>query len=251
MARVLYIRLNAAEAAERAPRLEALGHVVEVVSDQTRISDRLREEPPDALVFDLDRIPSVGKYIGVFLRRRKSTRTVPLVYVGGKPEKIETVRSKIPDAVFTDWDHLGQELERSLNAPRRNVVVPTDDDLFGARSLHQKLGLKPGMAIALIGFPPNYDLGPLPEGAKLRRRAQGKLDLAILFAADEGSLARHLDRAGPLIDAGCAIWISWEKGAGLTLPSIRAAANARDLTDFKLCKLPGGLSSSRFSRRRS
>ena len=139
MARVLYIRLNAVEAAEHARRLEALGHVVEVLADKALITDRLREEQPDALVFDLGRVPSVGKYVGTWVRRRKATRTLPLIYVGGQAEKVESVRSKLPDAVFTDWEHLGDELERALHAPRRNVIVPTDDDLFGARSLHQKL----------------------------------------------------------------------------------------------------------------
>lgn len=252
MARVLYIRLNEAEAEARGEELRALGHLVEVIHDRGEVTTRLREEPPDLLLLDLDRVPSAGLYIGTFARQRKATRRMPLVYVGGAPAKVQRVRDHLPDATFCVWDEVGAALERALAAPPRDPEVPVTEELFVDRSLHQKLGLKPGARIALVGFDAGYDLGPLPEGAQLRRRAQGKLDVAFLFAGDARALEKRLERVLALAEAGCATWVAWDKAAGaLTLPSIRAAANARGLVDFKVCKLPGELSATRLSRRRA
>ena len=62
-----------------------------------------RKDPPDAVVIDLDRLPSHGREAGVFLRGSKSTRLIPLLFVctegvEGDPEKVARVKETLPDA---------------------------------------------------------------------------------------------------------------------------------------------------------
>ena len=89
MHRVRLIHWNATEAEEWAARLQAEGYDVEYALLSPSNLRALRAEPPDAVVVDLSRIPSQGRDTGVGLRIHKATRYVPLVFVGGAPEKVE------------------------------------------------------------------------------------------------------------------------------------------------------------------
>ena len=49
----------------------------------------MRENPPDAVIIDLSRIPSQGRDVGLGIRKYKDTRHVPLIFVEGDPEKVK------------------------------------------------------------------------------------------------------------------------------------------------------------------
>lgn len=102
----------------------------------------LRDDPPDAVVIDLGRLPSQGRDFGVALRTAKATRHVPLVFVGGDVDRVARVRAVLPDAVFASWDEIGAALERAIAAPPADPVTPKS--VFAAYEgvpLARKLGM--------------------------------------------------------------------------------------------------------------
>ena len=89
MARVRLIHWNEAEAAERGERLRTAGHEVEHGVPSPSGLRQLFGDIPDAFVVDLGRMPSQGRDLAVLLRKREATRSVPIVFVDGEPEKVE------------------------------------------------------------------------------------------------------------------------------------------------------------------
>ncbi len=89
---------------EARPRIEQLtGAGFEAVYEPFS-SDSLRgliKDVPDAFVIDLTRLPSHGRDVGLYVRERKTSRKVPLVFVGGAPDKVQRTREQLPDAAYT------------------------------------------------------------------------------------------------------------------------------------------------------
>jgi hypothetical protein len=126
MPRVLLIHQNAGEASERAKTLRAGAYDVTVIVPQgLKFLRDVRRAIPDAIVIDIERLPSVGRDIGIALRMAKSTRNLPMVFAGGVPEKIAGIRMSLPDASYAPWPKVGTVLKRAMTA-RRNTdpVVP-------------------------------------------------------------------------------------------------------------------------------
>ena len=154
--RIRLVHWNEAEAKERAERLRATGHRV----DSERIAPAglraLAEDPPDAIVIDLDRLPSQGRDLGLQLRTRAGTRQVPLVFVGGRPDKVQRVRELLPDAEYTTWAEIHAVLEQV--EPLAEPLVPAS--VFAAYTgtpLPKKLGIKAGDTVALVGAPEAFE----------------------------------------------------------------------------------------------
>ena len=86
---------------ERRRVLQATGLVVDdAVVESSKLITHIRLTQPDVVVIDLDKRPSHGREVGVVLRTTKSTRGIPLVFLGGAADKVAMVRASIPDAVF-------------------------------------------------------------------------------------------------------------------------------------------------------
>ena len=99
------------------------------------------------------------------IRQMKPMRQVPLVFVGGDPEKLGRIRELLPDAVYTIWEQIGADLQAALASPPQEVVVPESNfAAYAGAPLIQKLGIKPGSKVALVGAPPDFrrTLGDLP-----------------------------------------------------------------------------------------
>jgi len=93
MPRVLLVHWNASEAPDRLERLRALGHDPEHAPlDGPGVMRSLETARPAALVIDLSRLPSHGKEVGLHARMKKTTRSIPLVFVGGEPAKVAALR---------------------------------------------------------------------------------------------------------------------------------------------------------------
>src|SRR5436190_2193733 len=91
--RVCLIHWNEAEAEPRVERLRAAGFdAMRIAITGPGASGIIRKQQPSALVIDLSRLPSHGREIGLHLRRQKTTRHVPLVFVEGEPEKVARIR---------------------------------------------------------------------------------------------------------------------------------------------------------------
>jgi hypothetical protein len=258
MVRVRLIHWKAEEAETRAARLRALGHEVEAELPAGPAFFRLlRQNPPDAVVIDLGRLPSQGRDMGLTLRKYQDTRHVLLVYVGGPPAKVARIQELLPDAVYTTWDEIGQALEEAIAHPPEEPVVPGSVfDAYAGTPLPQKLGIKAGAAIGLAGAPEGFaaTLGALPEGAVLHDGAGGRRDLILWFVRSQEELADGL--AAMVTRAGrCPVWIAWPKKASgvatdLSQQVVRQTGLAAGLVDYKICAIDKTWSALLFTRRK-
>ncbi len=170
--RVRLVHWSEDEVPERAHRLEEAGFGVDGTVPGTSIGvKQLREDPPIAFVIDLGRLPSHGREVACAVRESKALRTIPIVFVDGAEEKVDAVRSKLPDATYTVWEDIGADLRDAIANPPTDPVVPdSDPGPRSGRPLAEKLGIKSGSTIALLDSPNEIEqtLAPLPDGVKLR-----------------------------------------------------------------------------------
>ena len=91
MARIFYVHWNESEALERIAPLTKSGHDVRA-HWSTGSSPSLKRELPDAVVISLDRLPSHGRAVAEWFWEAKSRRHIPIVFEGGKPDKVAVAR---------------------------------------------------------------------------------------------------------------------------------------------------------------
>ena len=258
MSKVRLIHWNEAEAVERLAALEAAGHevVYESLKDQTAMR-RIGEGEPEAIVIDLSRMPAQGRDLAFWLRQQKSTRHLPLVLLGGAPEKTEKIKGLLPDAVYANWSNFRSALKRAIAKPPVNPVVP--DSVFAGYSgtpLPKKLGIKPSSVVALVGAPSDFHitLGTLPDGAESRPSGRGRRDLTICFVRSRKDLDRRLGSLVKVSEQGH-VWIAWPKKAStmktdLTQRYVRSTGLDAGLVDFKICAIDETWSGLCFALRR-
>ncbi|MGH9789176.1 MAG: hypothetical protein ACRD4U_10795, partial [Candidatus Acidiferrales bacterium] len=198
MSRVVLIHWNLQEARERALRLRPAGHKVSVVSNpKVDYLRAIRAKPPGAFVIDLSRLPSHGRAVGLWVRQQKATRHIPLVFVGGEPEKVLKTRSLLPDAVYANWGSVRGALRRALKMPPAKPVVPGTMAGYSGTPLPKKLAIRPGAVVALLAAPPGFErtLGALPENVRLQKHARGRPALTLLFSKSRAELERRFPGA--------------------------------------------------------
>jgi hypothetical protein len=255
------VRLIHQRAGEAVPRVEQLGRLgFDAAFDplaSTPLFRAIDAMPPAVIIIDLTRMPSHGLHIGHALRRRKTTRFIPLVFAGGEPEKVEKVRALLPDAVYCEWDAIGEAIRLAIrNAPGKPVVPPDMPISKPGRLLVDKLGVKPNMKVVLIDAPRHAEslIEPLPEGVEIVHGRE-KGDLLIWFAADpevfHSSVAELFRTAGSV-----PVWIAWPKQlspqfTGLTQNMIRQAAIDLGWVDYKICSIDATWSGLLFQRRKA
>ena len=159
MRNVKLILWNATEAQERALVLTTAGYKVDAtIPSGLRLIQLLKENPPDAVVVDLSRLPSQGRDIALLLRRYKLTRDISLVFVDGDPVKVERIKDLLPDAVFARWANILSSLRRAINHPPTRPVKPKSVfDAYAGASLPKKLGIKPGSVVVLACAPRGFE----------------------------------------------------------------------------------------------
>jgi hypothetical protein len=123
------------------------------------------------------------------------------------------------------------------------VVSPAG---YSGTPLPEKLGIKPGMRVALLHAPDQMEqtLGVLPEGVQLQhglRRRQGT-DLIVAFVMERDHLARNIGWLVSELPADGAIWVAWPKRAsGVTTDMsegvIRDVALPIGWVDVKVCAI--------------
>jgi hypothetical protein len=259
MRRVRLVHWKREEAAERIETLEGAGYEVEYDDRVGPPALRsIRDDPPAAIVIDLSRIPSRGRDLGLALRHHGGTRHVPLLFVGGDEAKVERVKRLLPDAVYTPWGRIRSALKRAIAHPPADPVVPKSLLAgYEGTPLPRKLGIKPGLAIALSGAPEGFErsLGRLPRGATIRRQVRGESDLIVWFTKSMHDLEGRIGKMGAAIADGGSLWIAWPKKASgvpsdLTQKDVRAVGLASGLVDYKVCSIDDTWSGLRFARRK-
>ncbi len=256
---VRLIHWHAAEAREHAKRLGALGYaVVSGLPPAPVLLRELRQKPPAVVVISLDRLPSQGRDVAFVLLGAKATRAVPLVFVGGAPEKVAGVRAKVPLAPCTTWGKIGPVLACALARPRTAPPATPGGAMAGysGTPLPRKLGIKPDMSVALLGAPKNFaaTLGALPVGARLAGRTTANTGLTLWFVRTHREFDRGFARAVGLA-ARMPVWVVSPKKSGplaadLSQNYIRGACLAAGLVDYKVCAVDAAWSGLLFRRRR-
>ncbi len=259
MSRILYIHWSPAEAVERAARLRRGGHEVETRSEPGSAGFRaVRANPPELFVIDLSRLPSHGRDVAVWLRRQKATHRIPILFVGGDPERVASVGSVLPDAAFTEWRRIRAAVRQAIRNRPSDPVVPDTMAGYAGTPLPKKLGIRTGSVVALLGSPARFErkLRPLPRDVHLRKQARGRADLILLFVRSRRDLERRFPTAARALAARGGLWIVWRKRtpgvvSELTQSDVRAFGLERGFVDHKICAVDAQWSGLRFARRRS
>lgn len=116
---------------------------------------------------------------------------------------------------------------------------------YSGTPLVEKLGVKPGMGVRLLGAPDGYWelLGGTPEALGVEPVPAGaahKAAFTHLFAADPKALQARLAQARAGMAEDGMVWVSWPKKAS-EVPStigraeVMAAGKAAGLVDVKVC----------------
>ena len=259
MSRVSLIHGSTEEGNERVSRLRKAGHRVELFTPEGGDSlQSLIARPPDAFVIDLGRQPAQGRDLAIWLRGRKASRQVPIVFVGGDPKKVAAVKKVLPDAVFTEWRRIRSAIRKAIASPPTDPVRPGAMAGYSGTPLPKKLGIKQGSVVAIMGAPDDFEetLGGLPDDVRLRRRAGGRASLVLLFTKRVAELEQRFPVAVRTMEEGGSLWIAWPKQASgvatdLTQNKVRAYGLDRGLVDYKICAIDETWSGLRFACRKS
>jgi CheY-like chemotaxis protein len=107
------IHWNYAEAEEQAERLRSSGwNVVVEAEDGQRAYTSIKSNPPAVIVIYLTRLPSHGRETAHALRTNKSTREIPIIFIGGQGEALEKTKAKVPVAIYTSEAELDHHLRQ-------------------------------------------------------------------------------------------------------------------------------------------
>lgn len=116
MAEIFLIHWDTTEAPDRADRVRGMGYSVRMESeDGARAGREILARLPAVVVIDLSRLPSHGRATAEGLRSYKAGRDIPIVFLPGEPDKMESVKLAVPDAEWSTWEELSTTLARLVS----------------------------------------------------------------------------------------------------------------------------------------
>ncbi|MEA3441569.1 MAG: hypothetical protein U9R58_14950 [Chloroflexota bacterium] len=217
----------------------------------------IRENPPDALLIDLNRLPSQGRDMALNLRKTKATRNVPIIFIDGDPGKVAKIKGLLPDAIYTTWDELPGTLPEAIENPPADPVVP--ESIMAAYSgtpLPKKLGIRKGSTVALIDAPQGFEdvLDDLPDDITFVREFNNDCDVTLWFNTSEERLQRQVGPVGEIAGDG-KLWIIWPKKSSdiesdLTQIVVRKVGLESGLVDYKIAAIDKTWSGLCFTKRK-
>ena len=258
MARICLVHWHAVEAAQHARTLRALGHTVayQPITGPGAFK-RFRERPPELFLICLDRAPGMGREVAGAIREFKSTRHVPILFVGGEPDKVARVKQTLPEAHHTSWKGIARAIDQAMqNPPSLSAMQDSRFAGYSGTPLPRKLGIAEGSTVALMGAPEDFagTLGALPEGATLDASPGGKRDLTVWFVRSLRELRAAIPRLVGAARQGH-VWIAWPKktsalAGDVSEREVRELGLAAGLVDFKVCAIDQTWSGLKFALRR-
>jgi hypothetical protein len=116
---------------------------------------------------------------------------------------------------------------------------------YSGTPLPKKLGIKPGMSMAVLHEPANLEaiLGDLPDGVATVRRLSGHHDLVLIFITRQVDIAACIPALTTAIAPDGMIWVAWPKRASkietdMTEDVIREIVlPSTGLVDVKVCAI--------------
>ncbi|MFL6206718.1 MAG: DUF3052 family protein [Acidimicrobiales bacterium] len=111
---------------------------------------------------------------------------------------------------------------------------------YSGTPLAQKLGIKPGTRLAVLGAPAGFRIDQLPGGVEVRSTARGAHDVIVSFHTRRADLAKRLPTLMRALDVDGGLWVSWPKKASgiptdITEDVVREVALPPGLVDVKVC----------------
>lgn len=255
MARVTLIHWNAEEAAARLKELRAAGH--EAIHWAPSSGNDLKSiDPTDLIIIDLTRIPSRGRDVGSALRRNKATRQIPLLFLNGEQEKVERVRSVLPDASYGNWAQLRNSVKQALKPVPAKPAVPDAMAGYSGTPLAKKLIIRENDVVALLDAPDDLEekLAPLPANVHFVTRLSSQADVILLFCRSRHDLESQFHSASNALAKKGRLWLAWPKKSSgiqsdLTEPFVREYGLAQAFVDYKICAIDATWSGLCFARR--
>lgn len=116
MAALFYIHFNEAELTNRLQELSGTGLQLSGHWSTEQVAT-FGDKLPDILIVSLDRLPSHGRQYVDWLWQANKRRHIPVIFVDGKPEKVETTKEKFPAAVYCTREELPGVVEKLFPAP--------------------------------------------------------------------------------------------------------------------------------------
>jgi len=238
MARVRVIHWREDEAAGLIEACRAAGFRVDYdAGGGTVVTRAIRAKLPDVFAIDLSRLPSHGREVAVWLRRAKSTRSIPLVFVGGEQDKVAAIRGMLPDAWYCQPRSVASTLRRALQA-KATACEPVAPPAMPEKPAAQKLGIVAGSTVAAIEPPRGFPdlLAEIPGDVEFTESAA---PLTLWFLHDRESLMEGL-REMRRLAARSKLWLIWRKGGtgdALTQNLVRSTACEAGLVDYKICSV--------------
>jgi hypothetical protein len=258
VANITLVHWNEKELRERSRALKALGHqITRLCGSEKPTLHSIRESPPDLFVIDLARLPSQGREIAGYFRRIKSTRNVPILFVGGDSERAASARKLIPDATFGNWSKIEMNITKALKNPPKNPAVPGTMAGYSGTPLPKKLGIRENCRVILVNAPERFErkLEPLPAGAEFIEHAKDA-NVAVLFVKSQAELVRDFRPLAKALPEKVALWIAWPKKAfgvatDLSENPIREFGLDSGWVDYKVCAIDETWSGLCFARKKS
>jgi CheY-like chemotaxis protein len=256
---VRLIHWNTEEVKVCANLLQAEGYQVDCSKfDGPPSLKKIRAKLPAAVVIDLSRAPAQGRDVALAIRRAKSTRSTPLVFIDGNLEKVAGIKAHLPDATYTSWKRFKGALKKAIANPPENPAVPSSNLAgYSNTPLPKKLGIKSGSVVVLIDAPDGFEktLGSLPTDAVLSKGMRGKCDVTIWFVDSLKDLERRIERIGRFGGEN-RLWIAWPKKASgwktdVTENQVRRVGLAEGLVDYKIAAIDSIWSGLLFTRRKT
>jgi hypothetical protein len=126
---------------------------------------------------------------------------------------------------------------------------------YSGTPLPQKLGIREGHQIALLGAPPDFadTLGELPLGVAVAHGLTGRIpfDVILLFTMSQADLEKRFMAAAVRLATAGGLWVAWpKKTSGFTTDvtenTVRAVGLDAGLVDNKVCAIDDTWSGLRF-----
>jgi hypothetical protein len=116
---------------------------------------------------------------------------------------------------------------------------------YSGTPLPQKLGIKAGHRLAILGAPAELPAGlaDLPEGVQIQRKLRGPaFDVILLFQQRLAALPGKFSAAARLLDPAGGLWVAWPKRASgvdtdISEDRVREVALELGLVDNKVCAI--------------